>query len=214
MKFLRGATLLFALLFPMRAIGQTSHQQAYWLRLYFRGKQHEKWAWHIEIDERRLIRPDRQLQFIAHAHMHRKLGKLWELAAGGTHSIVQEVPEWRLFQELHLAADLVPKWRISGRLRSEQRWFEQPDDTWKLKYRWRGKAQIDRVFFKKCRAKLSEEIMFQSGTFEQNRAYAAIELLFSKRVSIETGYLNIYQKRAEAGYFDRDVLRTTLYFNF
>ncbi len=214
MKFKLGSTLMLLLVFSLQAYAQTTHQQAYWLRFYLRGKLDKKWHWHVEVDERRLILPDRQLQFIAHVHVHRKLDKRWEIAAGGTHSIVQEVPEWRLFQELHFGSEMAQQWRISGRLRSEQRWFLQPENEWQLKHRWRGRIQIDHNFLKKWRAKLSEEIMFQAGDFEQNRVYAAIERQFSKRISLEIGYLKIYQTRAAAGYFDRDVLRSTLYFNF
>ncbi len=214
MKFKLGSALVIFMVFSLQAHGQTTRQQAYWIRLYLSGKFHEKWAWRFEVDERRLVRPDRQLQFIVHAHLRRKMGKHWELAAGGSHSSVQEVPEWRLFQELHVGSKMAQHWRISGRLRSEQRWFKQPDDAWLLKYRWRGRMQIELIFLKKWRAKLSDEIMFQAGAFEQNRAYAAIERLFSNQVSLEIGYLKIYQKRASTGYFDRDILRSTLYFNF
>lgn len=214
MKFIGNVAILLFAVLPLHLPGQTIQQQAYWIRLYLRGKLAEKWAWHVEMDERRLIRPDRQLQFIAHAHVHRKLGKHWELAAGCAYSVVQRVPERRLFQELHVGSKMAQHWRISGRLRSEQRWFEQDDDTWQLKFRWRGRLQLEYDFLKKWRAKCNDELMFQAGEFEQNRVYLALERQFSKRISLETGYLNIYQKRAAAGYFDRDVLRSTLYFNF
>ena len=83
----------------------TVHQQAYWLRLYGRVKLNDKWSFQVEADERRLIKPDRQLQFIAHAHLHRKFGKYTEGALGTTFSAVRQstfdVPEGRLFQEFY-----------------------------------------------------------------------------------------------------------------
>lgn len=170
MRFMRLIKLmLLGLVFWMNAKAQTTHQQAYWLRVYARGKVNEQWSWHLELDERRLVGPDRQLQFIADAHLHRKLGERTELAAGGSHSVVSELPEWRLFQELHYAVPFGGRLRWGSRLRSEERWLQQADEDWRWRLRLRYRAQLDYKISKKWTAKLSGETLWHTDGFDQNR---------------------------------------------
>lgn len=206
--------MLLGLAFCGNAQAQTTHQQSYWLRAYARGKVQEKWSWHLELDERRLIRPDRQLQVIAHAHLHRRVGERAEVSAGGSHSAVNGRAEWRLFQELHYAVPLGSRLRWVSRLRSEQRWLRQPEGDWQWRLRGRYRAQLDYKISPKWTLKLSDEAMWHTDEFDQNRLYAATERRFSRSFSWEVGYLKLCQKRSESAYFDRDILRSTFYLNF
>jgi hypothetical protein len=212
----RGWLLLLLGLFFLgeHAQAQTTHQQAYWLRLYLRGELGKKWSWHWELDERRLIRPDRQLQFITHAHLRRKLSGWADVAVGGSHSVVNERPEWRLFQELHCAVPLSARWRWTNRFRTEQRCLQQTDSNWQWRHRLRYRAQLGYKISAKWSARLSDEAMWHTDEFDQNRLYAAVERRCSKMFSWEVGYLKLYQKRAETAYFDRDIVRCTFYLNF
>ncbi len=206
--------LLLFLVFFENAEAQTTHQQAYWLRVYARGKLQEKWSWHLELDERRLIRPDRQLQFIAHAHLHWRVGARTEVSLGGSHSIVNELPEWRLFQELHYVVPIGGQLRLANRFRTEQRWLSQVEGDWRLRFRLRFRLQLDYKIGAKWVAKISDEIMWHKEAFDQNRTYVAFERGLSKVLSWELGYLKIFQRRTESTCFERDILRSTFYLNF
>jgi hypothetical protein len=59
--------------------------------------------------------------------------------------------------------------------------------------------------------KASDELLWQNTGFDQNRIYSALEYRFSRHFSMEAGYLKIWQKRNENQYFNRDILRVTLY---
>jgi Protein of unknown function (DUF2490) len=190
---------------------QTTHQQAYWIRFYSRHRISSKWSWHLELDERRLMLPDRQLQFITHAHVHRALSSHWEGAIGASYSLVNRLNEWRLFQELHGKKNLGKRWQMSCRLRTEQRWMEQADTRRELLLRGRIRAQIDYCLSKKWKIKGSNEWMWQAGDFDQNRLYGALEWQTNNSIALEIGFLSLYQKRSDTSYFDRSTLRGTIY---
>ena len=125
---MKNLLLILCLYSTVNLTAQTTHQQAYWIRFFAKVKLDSNWTWQIEADERRLILPDKPLQFIAHTHIHRKLGKNTEGSLGVTFSSVRQglidVKEYRLFQEFYLYQNLTPKLRLAHRLRTEQRWFE------------------------------------------------------------------------------------------
>jgi len=212
--FIRNILLLAFLFAGMRLCAQeVTHQQSYWFRLFFQGKINNKYTWALEADERRLIRPDRQLQFISHVSVRRQLSHGLSLSAGVSYSLVNEVDEFRTFQEFF--ADFpVNKWlKINNRFRTEQRFFRVAADDWDRHFRWRFRVQPIFQISPKLIFKCSEEVMFQENGFDQNRVYGAFEFKLNALISIETGYLKLYQKRQKAGYFDRDILRTTIYFH-
>ena len=72
----------------LSANAQVVHQQTYWTRLYVRVKLNDKWSWQTEADNRRFFGENKELQFIAHTHLHRKLGKNREGSVGLTYSAV------------------------------------------------------------------------------------------------------------------------------
>lgn len=190
---------------------QVTNQQSYWLRFYFQETFAKKWSWHLELDERRLINPDRQLQFITHAHVHRQLGKGTEVSIGGSYSVVNQVMEHRLFQEFHYNKLLGQRMIWANRFRTEQRRMEKEEGLWQWRFRVRYRLQLGYLLGKNWGLKLSDEIMWHTDAFDQNRIYVAIEKKFSKVFSLEIGYLKLYQFRSESAYFDRDILRSTFY---
>ncbi len=208
---------------------QVVHQQAYWTRLYVRVKFNEIWSGQIQADNRRFFGENQQLQFITHTDIHRKLGKNTEGSLGFSFSEVWQgilpVPELRPFQEFYFFQKLTDKWRLSHRFRTEERWFhnyakdafgsEILTSGYNFKFRMRYMLRFDYKLSEKWLLKLNDELMYHTDDFDQNRIYGGFEYKFRKDVSLELGYLKLYQKRANnKGFYDRDNLRVTLFKDF
>jgi Protein of unknown function (DUF2490) len=226
MRYIICILLLFSSLY---AKTQTTHQSTYWTRVYARIKLNDTYSWQFEADNRRFFNANQQLQFIAHTHLHRKIGKNTEGALGFTFSDTWQgnlpVPELRPFQEFYFFTKLNDKWRFSQRLRMEQRWFhnyaknaagsEVLTSGYNFKFRFRYMPRLEYRASEKWVLKLNDEIMYHADDFDQNRLYSGVEYKFSKDLSLELGYLKAYQKRANnKGYYDRDNLRVTMYKDF
>jgi hypothetical protein len=220
---MKSLLFLFILGFTVNLTAQTTHQKAYWTRFYAKVKLDSNWSWQIEADERRLILPDKQLQFIAHTHIHRKLSKNTEGSLGASFSSVRQglidVKEYRLFQEFYLYQNLTPKLRLAHRLRTEQRWFENVEkgtiiEGYNFKFRYRYRPQLELKLNKNWSLKSSAELMVYYNAYDQSRFYLGAEHRFNPHLSVEMGYLKVHQQRSSGGFYDRDNLRTTFYFNF
>lgn len=219
---MKNLLCLFGLFLTVDLAAQTTHQQAYWVRFFAKVKLDSNWTWQTEADERRLILPDKQLQFIVHTHIHRKLSKNTEGSLGVTFSNVRQgligVNEYRLFQEFYVYQNLMPKLRLSHRFRLEQRWFENVQKGeviagFNFKFRMRYRPQLDYKFNKKWSFKTNAEIMYHQDKYDQFRFFVGGEYRFSPAFSMEMGYLKVNQQRFSGGFHDRDNLRTTFYFN-
>lgn len=218
--------LLLSLLLPavLPAVGQTTHQSGYWLRGYVRVQLSERWVWHSELDERRLLAPDRQWQLITHHHVHYRLLAPLEVAVGGTYSRQPPavgnggLPEWRVFTETTLTNGLSSRVRLQSRLRAEQRWLNQAVEqggTWSTRQRYRYRVQLDWQKSSAWKLRASNEVMFHPDSFDQNRLYAGVERKLGAGFATELGYLWVYQRRYHRPeYFDRQVLRLTLFKDF
>lgn len=219
---MKNLLFLFGLFLTINLTAQTTHQEAYWTRFFAKVKLDSNGSWQFEADERRLILPDKQLQFIAHTHLHRKLGKYTEGSLGVCFSSVRQglidVNEYRLFQEFYIYQNLTPKLRLSHRFRPEQRWFENVEKGeivagFNFKFRMRYRPQLDFKLNKKWSLKTNVEIMYHQDKYDQFRFFIGGEYRFSPLFSVEMGYLKVHQQRSIGGYFNRDNLRTTFYFN-
>lgn len=215
--------LSFLLLFlTVNLTAQTTHQTAYWVRFFAKVKLDSNWTFQAEADERRLILPDKQLQFIAHVHLHRKIGQNTEGSLGASFSSVRQglidVKEYRLFQEYYIFQRITPKLRLNHRFRTEERWFENVENKaivagYNFKFRWRYRPQLELKLNKKWTLKTMAEIMYHVDKYDQFRFYVGGEYRFNPLFSMEMGYLKVHQQRASGGFLDRDNLRTTFYFN-
>ena len=219
---MKNLLLILCLHSTVNLTAQTTHQQAYWIRLFAKVKLNSNWTWFAEIDERRLILPDKQLQFIAHTHIHRKLGRNTEGSLGASFSSVRQglidVKEYRLFQEFYIYQNLTPKLRLAHRLRTEQRWFENVEkgaiiNGFNFKFRYRYRPQLELKLNKKWALKTNAELMYHQDSYDQFRFFIAGEYRFNTLFSMEMGYLKVHQQRSSGGFYDRDNLRTTFYFN-
>lgn len=214
--------LLLLLLLARPGAGQTLHQQGYWVRAYLRVKLTERWTWHSELDERRLLRPHRQWQLITHHHLHYRLVQPLDVGLGVSYS--RQPPasggytlqEWRGFGEATLTTPLGPKVRLQNRLRLEQRWLEptaaEQPRPWDTRGRLRYRLQADWLPATGWKLRVSDELLLHPDRFDQNRLYAGVERQLGAGFAAELGYLWFYQRRyRRPDYFDRDVLRFTLF---
>ena len=220
---MRNIEVVALLFLALNLTAQTTHQKGYWTRLYAKVKLDSNWTWQIEADERRFIVPDKQLQFIAHTHLHRKISKNTEGSLGLSFSSVPQglidVKEYRLFQEFYVYQKLTSKLRLAHRLRTEQRWFENVEkgeivSGFNFKFRYRYRPQLELKMNKKWSFKTNAELMVYYNAYDQFRFFIGGEYRFNPLLSMEMGYLKVNQKRSAGGFYDRDNLRTTFYFNF
>ena len=224
MRLKRCLIVFFMLFFMGKTYTQVTHQQTYWTRVYIRVKLNDKWSWQTEADNRRFFGENQQLQFIAHTHVHRKLSQNTEGSLGFTFSEVWQgslpVPELRPFQEFYIFQPFNNHLRLSHRIRTEQRWFHNYKNDaftegYNFKFRFRYMLRLDYKWGEKWVLKANDELMYHHDDFDQNRIYGGVEYKFNKSLSLEMGYLKVYQKRANnKGYFNRDNLRVTVYKDF
>lgn len=203
---------------------QVTHQQTYWTRIGARVKINDKWTAQIQADNRRFFGENQQLQFITHLNIHRKFSKNTEGAMGCSFSEVWQgdlpVPELRLFQEFNPFQKITEKLRLFHRFRTEQRWFHNYQGTdltegYNFKFRFRYMPRLDYKWNEKWTLRTNAELMYHQDDFDQYRYYGGVEYKILKDLSVEMGYLKVYQKRANnKGYYDRDNLRVTVFKDF
>jgi hypothetical protein len=197
-KSMMNAVVL-AMIWPMMntnaALAQSDPVFAYWTRLYLQKSMGHNWAMHYEVDERRNWDGHGHLQFITHLHARRTWAQQrWALAPGTSFSYVNQVPEYRLFQEAMYWFPLGKHWKINQRLRLDERWFDQPNASTRFRFRVRYRLQGESRLGKSFMGKLAWEYMTHTDEFDQNRFYAALEWRKNKHLAVELGYMNLYRK--------------------
>ena len=219
---MRRLTLLLLLLLPLLGEAQTLHQWGYWNRFFLRTQFAPRWSFYSEFDERRFALPDGQWQFITHQHLHYRVSKALDGALGGTLSWQPQngvaVPERRIFEEATATIPLgTSHLRLLPRLRVEQRWLRQLagtdlTDTWLYRIRYRPRVQLDYHLGSRWKLRTFNELFLNADSFDQNRIFLGAERRFGAGWAAELGYLHIHQQRANnAGFYDRDVLRFTVF---
>ena len=214
-----------------RSQGTIYHQALYWIRYQNQWTINPKWYWINEAENRRFFSPDEENQLIAHTHLHRKAGK-WDVGGGMTFSWIyaqfpdrdydHAVSEVRPFVE---AAHEFPlgKAFVQNKLRIDNRFFETSNDAGVLEdfyyvTRFRYRIQF-RFVLKKHEdtpvigLRLADEIMINSkqNVFDQNRVHVSVDFRVIKSLSLEAGYVYLYQQRAGRDeYFSRQVARFTV----
>lgn len=215
------------------AQGNTVYRTLYWFRYYNQTQLTAKTFLHVEVDERRLMNPDLQFQLFMHIHLHRRISKSVDLAAGFTYARTNSsksndlvVPELRPFQEVNYSRPLFFKIQGQVRYRLDERFIHNSNkielqDGYTFVLRHRFRFQLSKVLKKFesgkiLSAKISDEIMLNShpetvDTFGQNRVYGGLELQLNKNWSTEIGYLNLYQAAYGGDYLAGDIVRCTVY---
>lgn len=214
------------------AYGQNTFSQTlYWLRYQNQLFFNKDFYWTNEADNRRFIGPDVQSQLILHSRLHKREGA-WDFAAGATasfayaqrpeigyqHSVTELRPVGEVSHEVKLK-----RLSLLNRVRIDNRFFEVDESTsiieesrYVLRIRHRLQARMDLLNGDGKligNIRLAEELMVNSrqNLFDQFRLYATTDWIISKNLSVETGYIYVYQQRfAAQEFFERHVLRFSL----
>jgi Protein of unknown function (DUF2490) len=200
-------------------------QGAYWVRYYNQTQFSKTFVLHFEVDERRILNPDRQAQFFTHVHLHKKISPGIEFAVGlnynTTNSLKNQslaVPELRPWQEINWTK-VYEKLQLQIRYRVDERFIRHNDrivllDGYAFSLRHRFRTQLILPLNKALAARFAHEIMINTWAnlraFDQNRITISIEKQLNLNFSLEIGYLNLLQSQSD-GYFDRHIIRTTLH---
>jgi hypothetical protein len=211
--------------------GQTDIHATYWLRYSLQLNLSESIYWSNEIDNRRFINPGSEQQFITHSVFHCRKNR-WDLGAGITLSWMYSAKAKDLVthatMEVRPAAEAnyeipLKKWSLQQRFRIDNRFIEQnkledvfEGSVYVMRFRYRVQAKIpirkDGVATGSS-IRLADEIMLndRKNTFDQNRVYFTFERPVGKRISLEAGYVFIYQQRLGKKEFqERHVMRFSI----
>lgn len=233
MKLSRFILLFIFSILPFLSNSQekVTYQWFYWIRYYNVARISDKLALHTEIDNRRYFNPSKQSQFFTHIHLHNRIKPWLDVAAGFNFNLTRlpttslSVPELRPWQEINLLSNAKRKWQFLSRYRLDERFIHNNNTVeltdgyhFNLRHRFRVMVSTTLAKFKNksiLTLKLYNEIMLNTGdvqrTFDQNRLSGSLEYQFNKQWSIESGYINILQPKSDTEYYDRNVIRTTLY---
>jgi|GEM_PF-722881 len=221
--------LILLLLVPLAGRSQeTRSQSIYWIRYQNQLLFSEKLYWNNELDNRRFFAPDVQHQLIFHSRLHYKIKK-FDYGAGLTvswaYAQFPEEPVAHPTMEIRPVVEVthenkIRNWIIQNRVRLDNRFFEADKNenilehsryTARLRYRFQLRIpllQKDGSMLAGMR--IADEVMLnhRQNTFDQNRVYVSLDLHLSKKISLETGYIYIYQQRfGTEDFFNRHVLR-------
>jgi Protein of unknown function (DUF2490) len=232
---LRKYFLSLLLLLPFYSNGQdnVTHEWFYWVRFYSQFKFIKPYTLHAEIDTRRYFTDSKQSQFFTHIHVHRRLKPWLDVALGFNYNFTQlptdpklKVPELRPWQEFTILSRNKSKWPLLFRYRLDERFIHNNNKVeltegyhFNLRHRFRVGVSTELVSFKNnsnLTLRFYDEVMINTGdvprAFDQNRLSASLEYQFNKKWSIESGYINILQPKTDTEYYDRHIIRTTLYY--
>ncbi|MBL7871896.1 MAG: DUF2490 domain-containing protein [Cyclobacteriaceae bacterium] len=204
----------------------TDHEIGYWFRYFNQTKLNQRWSWHTEIDERRLINPDRQSQFFMHTHVHYTPNKKFDMAAGFNFNQTKRtngllISEWRPWQEISFTPELKSRIKLSIRYRLDERFIRRATGSdlehgynFNLRHRFRIQAASTLNKKENITLRLSDEVMVNSGgnadLFDQNRIYLGADFKLTKKCSLEVGYLNQIVLRSDH-FVMFNVIRTTFW---
>jgi hypothetical protein len=211
---------------------EVTTQYAYWLRYQLQVPLSPKLLLTSEFDNRRFFDPDVALQFITHQRLHYRTGH-WDFVGGLTYSIAfAQKPEEGFDEGISEVRPVIEagheflagKFFIGNRIRIDDRFiqsdpdqsvFEESVNIVRFRYRlqFRIPLKTDDNQQPTVSLRVADEIMFNNwkNTFDQNRIYATLDFVLSKKFSVETGYIYIYQQRfGRDEFFERHVFRLSL----
>ncbi len=217
-----------------------THQNLLWYGLFTTIKINENWYVQHELQQRHFIRPAAQHQFLFRSHLHRNLGRRGREASVGLCLFLQDpnnpsaavrltVPELRPHVETACRQEF-GRLTLDHRFRLEARFFHNTNQARTAledgfvfgNYRFRYKIQAGMLLLKLAggkhiELKISNELHLNAKNrntkrvFDQNRIYAGISCHFTQALTTDIGYLNLFQQRPGGDYFNRQILRFTLY---
>ena len=226
-----GCTFLYA-----QSEKNIDHQSMLWSRYYNQLTLSSQWSVHSEFDNRIFINPVEQNLFAVRIQGRYKISSNVESGAGLAYLSVSSqvpnvdlnfnIPEYRGQQDISWKQTF-GKIALSQRFQVEERFIQKADKVellpgtsfyWRFRCKWQGEYNFwknGNQFFKTI---LYDEVAINGGkntvknTFDQNRIYAACQYGISKTFAFELGFLKSFQQRASGvDYFDRDVIRMTIF---
>lgn len=199
-----------------------------WTRIHLTVPLKNRWVLTTEWDNRIQYNRFRQSMLIGHNRLIYSTPKNKDIIFGITPAFFWQTDrestyfrtgEFRPFQELVFRQNIIPKFQLNHRLRSEQRFLwtrEVPEADFVGRYRYQ--MGIGYTFLNALSVRCTNEIFFQSGqqivynTFDQNRFYLAALFGNAPDQKVEIGYLRIYQQLPSGNvYSGRDVVRVTYF---
>ena len=234
MLYLKYYFTTFLLVSSLISKGQHTFRTQWhsWFRYYNQATLNKNFVLHTEIDERILYNPSRQFQFFTHIHLHYRVKPWLDVAAGGNFNLTNSavntslaVPEWRPWQEVSLISNEAKQWQFQFRYRLDERFIHNNDKLeltevyhFNLRHRFRVQASVLLFSWHNAQSltlRVSDEVMLNTGDvprwFDQNRLYAGLTVRFNDRWSLESGYLNLLQPKTDSEFYERNIIRTTLY---
>ncbi len=231
---------LLLVTFSMLGQKSVTNQKLVWYGYFNTLKFNEKWTVTSEIQERQFINPTAQHQLLFTGNLVRNFNKNWNGSLGMTYFLQSpNDPESKsslIVPELRPDITVANKIRfsfvtISNRLKTEMRYFHGVQNNqlaggysfsnFRLRYQLGFDIPLlnDKVTKENCLSlKISNDVLLNvtnkkvTNGFDQIRASFGVNYKFSKSFSAEVGYLKWFQKRgATSDYFDRDILRLSLF---
>jgi len=217
-----------------------THQRLIWYGVFTTLNINEKWFVQSEVQERHFINPIAQHQFVVRSHIHRVFGNSgWESSVGmclflqnpndPNSTITLTVPELRPHIEFGYNQKLA-KVSFDQRFRAEARFFHETNSIYteledgfnfgNFRFRYKFQSTIPLIKISNQRyfkIKISNEIHINAGNkitknvFDQNRIYAGISFDVLKNLAFDMGYLNWFQQRPNGDFYNRDIVRFTVF---
>lgn len=239
-KRLTIALLLLSL--TVSAQKKVTHQSLSWYGYFFSLHFNDKWYWQTELQERHFIAPVAQHQFLVRTHVHRAIGKSgWEASAGMCVFLQSQnepeavnkliVPELRPHLEIAYKQKLKHV-TLDHRYRTEARFFHGTDSArtvledgfeygnFRFRYRLQATFPVWKIDEQRSlKIKVSDELHLNVGNkivknvYEQNRLYGGIAVDALPDLTFELGYLNWFQQRPNGDFYNRHILRFTVFHN-
>jgi hypothetical protein len=215
-------------------------QQLVWYGYFLSIQFNDKWHLQTEVQERHFINPVAQHQFLIRSDIHRALGASgWETSAGmcaffqnpndPNAAVNLTVPELRPHIEFAYRQK-VKIMTFDHRYRAEARFFHRTNiartdledgfefGNFRLRYRLQATVPVWRIDDKRTlKVKVNDEVLLNAGSkiiknvFDQNRIYAGISFDAMPKLTFDAGYLNWYQQRPTGDFYNRNILRFSVY---
>jgi hypothetical protein len=163
-----------------------------------------------------------------HSRLHYKIPH-WDFAGGLSlswqYAGTPERPVSHATQEFRPVLEAsyeipVRKALLSQRIRLDNRFFEEDklttdlfNTTYVARFRYRLQVRLPLTQSNKVNLRIADEVMVNAreNFFDQNRVYVTSEYIITKHLSMEAGYIYIYQQRFRTTNFvERHVLRFSI----
>lgn len=224
--------LCLTLSVPLDSFAQGSRQEVMWYGYFLTVPLSEKWYNVTEIQERHLIRPFQQSQFLVRTRFHRSWSENWDTSVGFStffhHRERPSVNDDFNWPEARPHVDATFKTKFSSiglehRIRGEARFYQRLTPKEELEegfffrgFRYRYRFQINIPLKKSLQAKLSNEFMAMSGgttgevVYDQNRLIGDLVYSISPYLQLELGYIFLHQQVRPGEFLRQDILKINL----